>query len=373
MKNMVLLIVTLCLAVALPVQAEPLAPPTSPASTVIKIGVYLPLSGSNEAGGKSELNGILLAHQQQPQALGRDVQLVILDTTSNPVEAAKAVSRLAGENVVAILGSYGSSEAVAGGEVAERARIPMLGTSCSNPLVTQGRRYAFRLAFADSAQAGALAKHATDVLKTAQVVVISCPQSDYSVGLAAYFKRAFIESGGKVLADLPFMAGDTDFSSHIAAMMELRPDVVFFSGYSPEGSRLLKQLGAHPPFAILCADSMDGPAMTQLPDGTPEKIAHTALPYDAAQAPAFTAQWKAAYPEIPPSANGAMGYTAYALLMDALRRANESDTDAVTKALGKTTNFASPLGRLSIDSFNNANTRVGMVEYREGQRQVKIY
>lgn len=40
---------------------------------------------------------------------------------------------------MAIIGTYGSSLAMAGGEVAEKAGIPMVGTSCTNPLVTQGR------------------------------------------------------------------------------------------------------------------------------------------------------------------------------------------------------------------------------------------
>lgn len=376
MKNVATLVTVLSLAVSVfcgSARAETLPTFAAAVAEPIKIGVYLPLSGSNEEGGKSELNGILLGHQQQPKVLGRDVQLVILDNASNQVEAAKAVSRLVGENVIAIIGSYGSSEAVAGGEVAERARIPMLGTSCSNPLVTQGRHYAFRLSFSDGAQAEALARHAVQVLGCKQVMVLSCPTSDYSVGLAAYFKRAFSEAGGKVLGDLPFSEGEKDFSSHVTELMDKRPDLVFFSGYFPEGAHLLKQLGTFPPFRIMGGDSMDSLGLSHMPDGTAEQIVHAAFPYDPTQATAFTGQWKAAYPTMPPTPTGALGYTAYAMLVDAIRRAGQTDTDAVTRALGATTNFTSPVGRLSMDSFHNASTRVGVVEYRGGQRKLKIY
>ncbi len=41
---------------------------------------------------------------------------------------------------------------MAGGEVAEKARIPMVGTSCTNPLVTQGKKYVFRVCFIDPFQ-----------------------------------------------------------------------------------------------------------------------------------------------------------------------------------------------------------------------------
>lgn len=370
MKRLVMLAAALWLAVLVsaPVSAE-----TGVETGPIKIGVHVPLSGGNSAGGTAELNGMLLARQQQPSVLGREVQLVILDNASSPVEAAKAVSRLVRGGVVAVLGSYGSSEAVAGGEVTERARIPMLGTSCSNPLVTQGRHFSFRLSFQDGVQAEVLARHAVQALNVRRVVVLTCMENDFSVSLSAYFKRAFTEAGGQVSGEATFRTGSKDFSEQIAMLMDKKPDAVFFSGYSPEGAVFLQQLGPKPPFRILCGDSMDTPGLLQAPDGAAEKIVHAAFPFDPAQAPVFTSQWKAAYPDTAPSATGAVGYTAYTMMLDAIRRAGQTDSVAISKALGATANFSSPLGKLTMDPLHNANTRVGVVEYVGGQRRMKIY
>ena len=42
---------------------------------------------------------------------------------------------------------------MAGAEVAEKAKVPGVGTSCTNPLVTQGKKYYFRACFIDPYQA----------------------------------------------------------------------------------------------------------------------------------------------------------------------------------------------------------------------------
>ena len=133
---------TLLSMVAMAVMGMGLALPAQ-AADPIKIGVYLPLTGQNAFGGQLELEGIQLAHKLKPTVLDRPVELVVVDNKSDKVEAANAVKRLTEhEKVLAIIGTYGSSLAMAGGEVAERAKVPVIGTSCQ-PLVTQGKKYYF--------------------------------------------------------------------------------------------------------------------------------------------------------------------------------------------------------------------------------------
>ena len=140
---------TLLSMAAMAVMGMGLALPAQ-AADPIKIGVYLPLTGQNAFGGQLELEGIQLAHKLKPTVLDRPVELVVVDNKSDKVEAANAVKRLTEhEKVLAIIGTYGSSLAMAGGEVAERAKVPVIGTSCTNPLVTQGKKYYFRACFID--------------------------------------------------------------------------------------------------------------------------------------------------------------------------------------------------------------------------------
>ena len=108
-------------------------------SDVIKIGVFEPITGANAAGGQLEVEGIKLANKLYPEVLGKKVELVIVDNKSDKVEAATAAARLVEkEKVTAIIGSWGSSLSMAAGDIVRQGKVPTVGASCTNPLVTAG-------------------------------------------------------------------------------------------------------------------------------------------------------------------------------------------------------------------------------------------
>ena len=192
---------TLLSMAAMAVMGMGLALPAQ-AADPIKIGVYLPLTGQNAFGGQLELEGIQLAHKLKPTVLDRPVELVVVDNKSDKVEAANAVKRLTEhEKVLAIIGTYGSSLAMAGGEVAERAKVPVIGTSCTNPLVTQGKKYYFRACFIDPYQGAAAATYAYKNLGYKKAAVLTDVANDYAVGLSNFFKKTFKKIGGELVAE----------------------------------------------------------------------------------------------------------------------------------------------------------------------------
>ncbi|HZK13334.1 MAG TPA: ABC transporter substrate-binding protein [Desulfobaccales bacterium] len=89
------------------------------------MGLYLPMTGPAAAMGQMVWDGVQVAHQLQPQVLGQPVKLVLVDTRSDRIEAANAVSRLIEKDkVAAIIGEVISSDTLAGVPIAERAKIP---------------------------------------------------------------------------------------------------------------------------------------------------------------------------------------------------------------------------------------------------------
>ena len=106
------------------------------AGDTIKVGVFLPLTGDNAAGGELELRGIKLANKLHPEVLGKKVQLIVADNKSDKAEAASVAARLIEKDkVCTILGTYGSSLAMAAGNIVREAKVPAIGTSCTNPQV----------------------------------------------------------------------------------------------------------------------------------------------------------------------------------------------------------------------------------------------
>ncbi|WP_425429663.1 ABC transporter substrate-binding protein [Desulfovibrio litoralis] len=349
---------------------------TALAGDTIKMGVYLPLTGQNAFGGELELEGIKLAHKLYPEILGKKVELIIVDNKSDKVEAANAVKRLTEKDKVnAIIGTYGSSLAIAGGEVAEKAKTPVIGTSCTNPLVTMGKKYYFRACFIDPYQGAAAATYAAKNLNAKTAAILMDVSNDYAVGLSGFFEKSFKKLGGKVVSKAQYSSGDQDFTAQLTEIISKKPDVVFIPAYFAEGGIIMRQardLGAT--FRMMGADAMDNPETVAIAGKAADGFLHTTFPYDAAatdsspEAKAFTEAWKKAYPKKEVNVNAALGYTSYMMYVDAFKRAGSDEPTAVAKALEATKNLPTPLGSLTLNASHDAEMPVGVIEIQNGKR-----
>ena len=346
------------------------------AADTVKIGVYLPLTGQMAFGGQLELEGVQMAYKEMPTVLGKKVELFVVDNKSDKVEAANAVKRLIEkEKVVAIIGTYGSSLAMAGGEVAEKAGVPIVGTSCTNPLVTQGKKYSFRVCFIDPFQGAGAATYAFKDLKLKTAALLVDISNDYSVGLASFFTKSFTKLGGQVVANLKYQAGDQDFTAQLTEIISKKPDVLFIPSYFAEGAIIMKQakeLGAK--FQIMGGDAMDNPQIVEIGGAAVEGFVHTTFPYDPSMkdmspmAKKFTENWKKAFPSKEPNVNAALGYDTYLLVLDAIKRAGKAEPAAITKALVATKGFEGVTGSTTINATHDAEKPVGLVQIKDGKK-----
>jgi len=346
------------------------------AADTVKIGVYLPLTGQMAFGGQLELEGVQMAHKEMPTVLGKKVELFVVDNKSDKVEAANAVKRLIEkEKVVAIIGTYGSSLAMAGGEVAEKAKVPMVGTSCTNPLVTQGKKFSFRVCFIDPFQGAGAATYAYKDLKLKTAALLVDISNDYSVGLASFFTKSFTKLGGQIVANLKYQAGDQDFTAQLTEIASKKPDVLFIPSYFAEGAIIMKQvkeLGAK--FQVMGGDAMDNPQIVEIGGAAVEGFVHTTFPYDPSMknmspmAQKFTDNWKKAFPSKEPNVNAALGYDTYLLVLDAIKRAGKAEPAAITTALVATKGFEGVTGSTTINATHDAEKPVGLVQIKDGKK-----
>lgn len=346
------------------------------ASDPIKIGVYLPLTGQNAFGGQLEIAGIELAHKKIPEVLGRKVELIVIDNKSDKVEAANAVMRLtASDKVHGIIGTYGSSLSLAGAEVAEKARTPAIATSSTNALVTQGKKYYFRACFIDSYQGVGAATYAVNNLHAKKAAILKDISSDYGIGLASYFSRAFKKLGGEVVANFNYNSGDQDFSAALIQIIAQKPDILFITSYFSEGAIIIKQareLGAT--FRIMGGDAMDNPETIAIAGQATEGFVHTTHAYDenmqnmSEAARQFTNDWKEAYPDKETNMNSVLGYTSYMMFMKAIENAGSDDREAITRELSRLKDFQTPFGTMTIDENHNPKMPIGVIEIKGGKR-----
>ena len=65
--------------------------------------------------------------------------------------------------------------------------------------------------------------------------------SDYGRGLADAYEAGIKAAGGTVVAKEQYSTGDTDFKAQLTKIKGADPDLLFLSGYYPEGSKIAQQ------------------------------------------------------------------------------------------------------------------------------------
>lgn len=344
----------------------------NPSSDVIKIGVFEPLTGENGGGGQQETDGIKYANKVYSEVLGKKVELIIVDNKSDKAEAATAVTRLIEkEKVVAIIGSYGSGVSIAAGDIIKNAKIPAMGASCTNPMVTQGNEYYFRACFLDPFQGRVMANYALGQgAKTAAVIMQN--GDDYSVGLGKFFIDAFKDLTGdpnSVIDESYFQTNDTDFNAILTNVKAKNPDVIFAPSSATTAPLIIKQARALGIDALIMGgDTWENPAIVDVAGKDAEGIVLSTF-FDendpmTEEAKKFVEGYKKELGDKEPiiPAVAALGYDAYLLVLDAIERAGTTDGPAIKDALNATKDFEGVTGIINFTEEGDADKNMAVIK-----------
>ena len=303
---------------------------------VVKIGVFEPATGDSGAGGKQEMLGMQYANHMTPTVdIGGEtykVELVYADNGSDSAKAPTAASELVSKDVSLVLGTYGSSSAIAGGPIFGEAGLAAIGVTCTNPNVTAGNDYYFRICFLDPFQGTVLANFAQDKFSAKKAYCLGELGNDYDQGLVKYFTDAFdgevcpvsiayatqiIKLAASMGLEIPILGSDTLDSNKVleaaaGSDVQLYVSTFYQEGGSPEFDDGIK--------AWL---NEDATAMTN--NGGNDTIA----------------------------AVTAMGYDAYYVALEALKAAGSIDPAAVKAALPGVT-YTGVTGDIAFDDIGDA-------------------
>lgn len=348
---------------------------------VVKVGVFLPLTGDNAAGGELELRGIKLANQLHPEVLGKKVELVVADNKSDKAEAASVAARLIEKDKVSVLvGSYGSSLSMAAGNIVKENKVPAVGTSCTNPQVTANNDYYFRACFIDPFQGKVMAEyaHQNGFKKVAIVQEVS---NDYSVGLAKFFREEFVKLTGdenSIVDVANYQTGDKDFTAILTNIKALNPDTVFAPGNFTESALLVKQarqLGIDAQF--MGGDTWETQEFIDVGGKDVEGVAlSTAFDREKAsteEAKKFLDAYTKEY-NGEPSALTAMAYDAYLIAVSGIEKAGTAtDTVKIRDAIAATKDLECVTGMTTLDENGDPIKGVVIKTVKDGKFTFKDY
>ena len=214
-----------------------------PAGQTIKLGMGAPMTGDYASFGVDISQGALLAIKDAEPVDGFVFELVAQDTQGTPEGGASVANKLASDpTVVAIPGHIFSGSTEAAMPIYEKAGLPMLSPSATNPPLTQqGSKVFNRIAFTDSVQGKFAADYLFTNLGFTKIAVMH-DGGAYGQGLADVVREEFTALGGEVVAYEGITPGEVDYSATLSAVAAMKPEAVYFGGYVAEGVVLTNQM-----------------------------------------------------------------------------------------------------------------------------------
>ena len=331
---------------------------------VVRIGVFEPATGDSGPGGKQEMLGMQYANSETPTVTvgGQEyqIQLVYADNGSDSSKAITAASELVSKDVSLVLGSYGSGVSIAAGPTFDEAGLAAIGVTCTNPGVTAGNDYYFRICFLDPFQGTVLANFAQEKFSAKKAYCLGELGNEYDQGLIKYFTDAF---DGEVITD-SFPTNTSDFSTYLSKAVSSGAEVIFCPvsiSYSTQIVKLAASMGLEIP--ILGSDTLDSNMVLEAASGSDVKL-YVSTFYQEGGSPEFDEGIKAWLNEDATAMtnNGgndtiaavtAMGYDAYYVALEALKAAGSTDPAAVKAALPGVT-YTGVTGDIAFDDIGDA-------------------
>ncbi|HPX70735.1 MAG TPA: ABC transporter substrate-binding protein [Bacillota bacterium] len=329
----------------------------------IKIGVFEPLTGDDSEAAAEEIRGIELAHKLYPEVLGKELVLVYADNESDDRVARQVAEELVGSGVSVVIGSYRNVLSLAGADVFAKARIPAIAVTCTNPLISQSSQYYSRVCLTDAYQGQSAARYALGRLNERWYTVFLPEGDDYAATLAEQFTSELAARLGNEysVAVVSFPPGTSDFSLYLEKLCLMRTGPIFFPCDAELGQEVLfqakdmgcdfKWIGCNEWAGLAEAALLAGRQDLSFLDGVSFVSDYAGDRTLSDTAELFYSAYAETYGGEVPSKNAALGFDAYLMAVEAIKRAGRPEAGTlIANKLINIRGFRGVTGTINMDS-----------------------
>ena len=336
------------------------------AQDVLKLGIPLPLTGTNAKFGEIEKKSYEIAMEEinaKGGIKGKKVVLEFEDSQGKPEVARSIVERLIDvRKQPVIFGEYSSSCSKAISAVAEERKTPYLVvTGATDDITQQNYKYIFRLNPTNAYYAKGLMSFLNTVVKP-KTIAILYESSDFGTSGAEDMVNQAKKAGMQVLVKEQYEKGAVDFRPILSKVKSVKPDVIYMVSYVMDAALLMRQIKELRIDAKLYAGGAAGFAIPEFIQNAKEasELVMTAtlwspqIAYPGARQ--FAENYNKLYKEYP-SYHGAEAYSALYVIKDVLGRAKSWKADDIRAAF-RATNMMTAFGPVKFedkDGYTNQN------------------
>jgi len=310
-----------------------------------RLGVLVALTGSYSALGEAERDATAAFVKKvnaEGGVNGRPIELTVVDSRSVESDAVNGLRRLASDNVLAVIGPSGTSEAIAIKPVTKSLRIPAIGMASGTQIVEpiDEAEWMFKN-FPDISRSTRAMLSFTKGLG-AKTVAVLAPNNAYGQGQAKAVPELADDYGLRVVGSELHDPNATDFVPQLTRLKNADPDSVIVFGVVPASAVIAQNAtqinfdaefvyepgSASPEFISVGQAAVDGRYVV----GTKALVSDSVDPSDPQHA--AVTEFVAAYGKQPTQFAG-NGWDAISVIVEAIRKANPdtSDVPAARKAI----------------------------------------
>lgn len=349
-------------------------------ANVIRIGVFEPQTGRYSDAGLSEIKGIELANSIYNTVDGYKVELVKVDTQSTTSAAETAIQGLIEMEPVAIIGSCGEATSLIASKYVDRAMIPTITPSATNPLITQNYRYYFRASLTGSQIGEGIAEYAYRYLNSNHIGIVTAMNDTAATALLDGFNKKMkkYSKNSRVVMQEEADLENAGFGGIIKNIKANSVDTLFI----PMGTEAMDAFFTEIESAGLTSMSFIGTKAWGDQDFIEMMKKHptinVAFPYQSVlngnnatiteEAERFLIQYANKYGDNDiPTENAALGYDAYLLLINAIHNAESLKGEDIRNAIHTLSDVKCATGIFNFDSRGNTVRGVNISTIKDGK------
>jgi branched-chain amino acid transport system substrate-binding protein len=337
-----------------------------------KFGLAGPLTGQYANYGKSSQNGadIAVAELNDGGGVnGGEVSYEIGDDLGDPQQAVLVAQKFIDDSeIVFVNGHVFSGATIAAGAKYEAAGLTMMSPSATNPDISDLGGFVWRVCITDAVQGEGLANYSVFDLDAKKIAIIY-DNSDYGRGLAEAYEAAVEAAGAEVVGKEQYGTGDTDFKAQLTKIKSADPDLLFLSGYYPEGSKIAlqaKELGIEA--QMLGSDGYASQEIIKLGGNAVEGMLISTF-FDASKTDPAIQDFVAAHKEefgTEPDWFAACSYDLTKLIAKAAEAAGKNDRAAINEAIGQLGTYQGITGEITFDENGDVLKPLNIVVVKDG-------
>jgi ABC-type branched-subunit amino acid transport system substrate-binding protein len=240
-----LVVVATIAVAALVAFAAPLSTKASTQGGSLPVGGMTLLTGEFAAFGQGALQGLKAGVDQVNSSggvMGHSFDLIVADSTSDPVDAVPAATKLVNVNHVLFEDGVAGPLADATVSIFTRAKIPFLTPGGDVNFDKNTNPYVWRLTPSDSQLGVAMALYAHH--KRYKRAALMFTNGSTATGLGDVVKRSFEALGGSIVSSVTLQPDLSSYQSEVSKTLAAHPDVILVEMDAPTAGVVMHEMNS---------------------------------------------------------------------------------------------------------------------------------